>query len=301
MDDIIFTAQLRRRGVQPYQLLRLQQSGELTRLRRGAYVAAPATNDSPEQQHRRQILATLPRLAAGAVISHGSAAVLHRLPVWPEAIDRVHLTRNRAGGGKSRRLVQVHGTPLEPSETVVVDGVLVTSLARTVVDLCRTLPYDHAVAAGDKALASGLIAAEADLVLSTLGRGPGTGRARQALAFLDGRSESAGESMSRVLLARDGLPPPELQHDILDSVGRFIARPDFTWRAHRTVGEFDGRIKYGRLLQPGQHAEDVIYAEKVREDALRDLGWQVVRWIWADLYRPGVIRDRLTRAFARGT
>jgi hypothetical protein len=47
--------------------------------------------------------------------------------------------------------------------------------------------------------------------------------------------------------------------------------------------------------------EDVIFAEKVREDALRDLGWQIVRWLWADLYRPGVVRDRVLRAFARAT
>ena len=40
-------------------------------------------------------------------------------------------------------------------------------------------------------------------------------------------------------------------------------------------------------------------AEKRREDLLRDLGWRVVRWMWADLYQSGVIRDRLLRAFAR--
>jgi hypothetical protein len=39
--------------------------------------------------------------------------------------------------------------------------------------------------------------------------------------------------------------------------------------------------------------EEVLFEEKRREDALRDLGWQIVRWLWADLYRPGVIRDRV--------
>jgi hypothetical protein len=43
----------------------------------------------------------------------------------------------------------------------------------------------------------------------------------------------------------------------------------------------------------------VLFDEKRREDALRDLGWQIVRWLWADLYRQGVIRDRILRAFAR--
>jgi len=105
--------------------------------------------------------------------------------------------------------------------------------------------------------------------------------------------------VSRVRLADDGLPPPELQAEVFDLDGRLVARLDFCWKEQHTIGEFDGKIKYGRLLKPGQRIEDVIFAEKQREDALRDLGWQVVRWLWADLYRPGVIRDRVLRAFAR--
>jgi hypothetical protein len=54
-----------------------------------------------------------------------------------------------------------------------------------------------------------------------------------------------------------------------------IACVDFYWEEQRTVGEFDGKIKYGRLLKPGKRIEDVIFEEKVREDALRDLGLQV--------------------------
>lgn len=73
------------------------------------------------------------------------------------------------------------------------------------------------------------------------------------------------------------------------------------WEEHQTLGEFDGRVKYGRLLRPGQRPEDVLWAEKLREDALRDLGWQVVRWTWADLDREGLIADRLHRAFRRST
>jgi hypothetical protein len=121
------------------------------------------------------------------------------------------------------------------------------------------------------------------------------------MALLDPRSESPGESVSRVRLHEDGLPAPELQQDIYDENGRFIARVDFCWKERRTIGEFDGKIKYGKLRKPGQSLEDAIYAEKLREDAIRDLGWQVVRWIWADLYRRGVIRDRVLRAFARGS
>jgi hypothetical protein len=61
--------------------------------------------------------------------------------------------------------------------------------------------------------------------------------------------------------------------------------PSWIWKEQRTIGEFDGKIKYGRLLKPGQSIEEVLFEEKRREDALRDLGWQIVRWLWADIYR----------------
>jgi hypothetical protein len=99
----------------------------------------------------------------------------------------------------------------------------------------------------------------------------------------------------------EGLPRPELQQEIFGPDGRLVARVDFRWKEYNTVGEFDGKIKYGRLLKPGQRIEDVIFEEKVREDAVRDLGLQVVRWISRDLYRPGVLRERVLRAFARAT
>ena len=58
-------------------------------------------------------------------------------------------------------------------------------------------------------------------------------------------------------------------------------------------------MKYGRLLKEDEDVREVVYREKVREDLLRDLGWQLVRWTWPDLDRPGVIADRLLRAFRR--
>jgi hypothetical protein len=128
---------------------------------------------------------------------------------------------------------------------------------------------------------------------------PGVRRARRVVGFLDGRSESAGESVSRVRMFEDGLPIPDLQREIFGPDGRLVARVDFLWDEQQTIGEFDGKIKYGRLVPPGQSIEKVIYEEKVREDALRDLGWHVVRWLWRDLYRHGVVRDRVLRAFAR--
>jgi hypothetical protein len=74
---------------------------------------------------------------------------------------------------------------------------------------------------------------------------------------------------------------------------------DFGWPGLRTVGEFDGRVKYVRLLRPGQDPGDVVFEEKRREDDLRDAGLQVVRWGWDDLGDFDLVAARLRRAFRR--
>jgi len=299
VDDIVLTRTLRDQGFEERELRRMRRNGTLIPVRRGAYVRERAAERTRDDEHRELVFATAPQLHAAAVISHGSAAVLHRLPTWPNAIDRVHVTRNRNSGGNCRAVVQVHAAPLTEMDVTTIDGVLVTSLARTVLDLCRTVPIEQAVAAGDRALAFGLVRAVLEKHLAQMARWPGTRQARRVVALLDPRSESAGESVSRVRLHEDGLPAPELQQVIHDEDGQFVARVDFCWQEQRTIGEFDGKIKYGRMLKSGQSIDDVLFAEKRREDALRDLGWQIVRLLWADLYRRGVIRDRVLRAFAR--
>jgi predicted transcriptional regulator of viral defense system len=301
MDDIVLTKTLRSQGFDDRELGRMRRQGSLIPVRRGAYVRERPADRTLADQHRELILATAPQLHDGAIISHASAATLHRLPTWENAIDRVHVTRNRSSGGNRRSVVQVHTAPLPDEHITTIDGIPVTSIARTVLDLCRTAPIEQAVAAGDRALAYGLARGALEDCLAQMTRWPGTRQARRAIALLDPRSESPGESVSRVRLHQEGLPPPEPQQDIYDVDGRIVARVDFCWEKQRTIGEFDGKIKYGRLLKPGESIEDVIFAEKVREDALRDLGWQIVRWLWADLYRPGVIRDRVLRAFARSS
>jgi hypothetical protein len=95
------------------------------------------------------------------------------------------------------------------------------------------------------------------------------------------------------------MPTPQLE--VVDARGCFVGRSDFGWIEERTLGEFDGRQKYGRLLlKPSRSPEDALFEEKRREDRLRDQGWEVVRWIWAELFQPAGLIDRLNRAFARG-
>ena len=300
MSRIRLTRDFLNDGFSHGELARLSRSESLVRIRRGAYGGPPSHELDARETHRRLIAGTVPQLGAGAVLSHGSAAVLHGLPVWPDQLTQVHITRNRAGGGRRRRYVHVHGLPLDPGDTVSVDGLMVTSLARTVVDLACCNSFARAVAVGDAALRRGLTDRVLVDQMERAGRRTGVVAARRVAAFIDRRSESPGESESRAVLQEQGVPRPELQYVVHDRHGGFVARTDFGWPELRTLGEFDGRVKYGRALRVGQDLEQVLFDEKVREDALRDCGWQVVRWTSPDLRQPQALVARLTRAFARG-
>jgi predicted transcriptional regulator of viral defense system len=117
VDRIMLTQALLAQGFSHGDLGCLNRSGELTHLRRGAYSSTASTDLSREDNHRRPIRA--PQLTDGSVVSHGSAAVLHGLPVWEAAIERVHITRSRRGHGKRRTLVHAHCAPLDEIDLVL--------------------------------------------------------------------------------------------------------------------------------------------------------------------------------------
>ncbi len=282
-------------GLTDAELARAVRGGNLTRLRRGAYLDPRATV-SP---HRALVLATVGGLRVGTAVSHVSAAVLHGLPLWRVDLSRLHATRHPPAAGSGSAHVHLHVARLPDDDLVLLDGVLATDLARTVVDLSRTLPFESAVVAADAALATGAVHPEHLAArLARMGPVPGSRRARRVLAFADGRSESVGESRSRVLVHRLGLPAPDLQVRVLRPDRSVIGRCDFGWPDHRTVGEFDGRVKY-RAGEEGRGPEEVVFREKLREDELRDHAWEVARWTWADLGTPAVVGGRIRRAFAR--
>ena len=187
MSDISLTSQLRARGLNDDDLARLRRRGDLVRVRRGAYALPsklePVDTWDAEDRHRLLIAATAPQLTSGAVISHASAAVLHGLPTWPEALNRVHVSRSRNYGGKKRTVVAVHCAPFLPTEVIEIDGIPTTTLARTVVDLARSRPFEEAVAAGDRALTLRLAPATLISVMRRMERWPNVRQARRVVAF----------------------------------------------------------------------------------------------------------------------
>jgi hypothetical protein len=288
-------------GYSDDELRRMRSARQLVAVRPGAYVAGEDERlRSPAARHLLEIEAALQQLGPGAVVSHASAAVVHRLPLWSTPIGRVHVTRNRRSGGRRSRYLHLHAAALDVDEVELVGGIPVTSVARTIADLARELPFEPALVPADAALYRKLVTrVDLEEAVERSSNRRGNSAARRVIAFADGGGQSPGETRSRFALLRAGVSPPRLQREFFSRTGRFIGRVDFDWDEFECVGEFDGEVKYGRALQPGQDLGEVVFQEKLREDALRDEGRQVVRWIWSELSRFEVVVDRLERAFHR--
>lgn len=268
--------------------------GDLVTVRRGAYVAPGEVPDRPETRHALNVRAAWPHLARDAVVSHVSAAALYGLPLWGLPVTRVHVTRARPHGGRIARRLHVHAASIDPDEVDLLDGVTVTRPGRLVTDIARSSPFEMAVAVADAALNRGLVTSAelAGSVERAQGR-PGVNAARRVVRFADVGSASVGESRSRVRMHAAGLPRPALQRPVETRISTFYV--DFAWERWRVVGEFDGLVKYSGLLRPGRSATSALVEEKIREDAIRDEGWRVLRWIWTELDPFDGVAQRLAR------
>jgi hypothetical protein len=265
-------------------LARAASSGSLVRIARGVYVDG-AVRRSRDERHRDLVHARALASPAALTFSHTSAAALWRIPrigPWPA---RIHvMSAGEPGRSTSHFLRHVGGPEITSDE---IDGVTVTSLARTVIDLTRTESTTNAVLAADASMAGLMLGDRTfavrrnDLVreLDQIETGRGVRAARFVVDFADPKSESPGETRSRISIARAGLTPPVLQQRFDDDEGRMFV--DFWWPDFGVVGEFDGEGKYRRSeLTGGRSAADVVIDEKKREDRLRRQVSTVTRWGW---------------------
>jgi predicted transcriptional regulator of viral defense system len=285
------------RGVSEWQLRQLVAAGELMILRRGVYArAADFARANPARQHAFHVTAAM--LLTRGTASHKSAAILHALDVLGHyPADVVTLTRppGSKGSRSSRNRVKIYSADLPPDQVTMIFGRPVTTPARTVIDIARTLTFMHGVVTADSALhTKKTTKQELAAVLAHCRDWPGAARAARVLDFCDHRAESVLESCARVVFHKYGLPPPELQVDIFGKTG-FIGRVDFCWPQYRTISEADGLMKY-------EKTPDLATDQLKRDQLIREAEWKAVHFNWNQLFGE---TDRVISwhkvAFARAT
>lgn len=258
----------------------------LVRVRHGTYVpAALWTSLDDTGRHAVVVRSLLDKLGDVVVASHQSAASLHGLDLFDVAVHEVHLTRRDGLKGKSEAGVVFHAGRLDDDDVVLVDGCAATTIERTVMETCTTVSIESGIVLASSALRLGRVQGERlEELVEIHAAWPGMRRGRVAVRLSDARLESVGEARSFHMFWRYGVPAPDLQVEIRDERGRFVARTDFDWDDCCHVGEFDGKQKYGRLNpftdDPGRQLSE----EKVREDRIRATQRGVTRWIWGELF-----------------
>lgn len=271
---------------------------------RGVHVPLDQWNRSTPWERYHLMISARAVAGTAPVFCCATALFLYGLPLGrlPHRIFEARPTRANAGAmqphakHRGSRMADapspfVHVHPgLEP---VQVGDFAVMPLHEAAARVCGAEPMEVSIPVADALLAStpgGTSAAELraqilghvqELTFATHRR-----QAQGVLAFADARSESPGESLSRVALARVGAKPPVLQRTFRDARGDI--RPDFLWPEERVSGDFDGRGKYlGQQLRGHERDEwDVLRAEKERDQRLRSLGLVPLHWTSETLRDP---------------
>ena len=220
---------------------------------------------------RGDLLAAVLAGGDGALASHRSAAMLHRLDGVKSAPVEVTCRRNRRLFPPT---VVVHRPVLFlPVDRGVVGGIPCTSVALTLINLGAVLRPERVEEALDGAVREGLVRLpflrwRLD-ELAARGR-PGIGVMRALLdKELAKRPHSVLERRFLRIWEASGLPMPVCQYEIYDETGRLVARVDFCWPLARLVLEVDG---HGTHATRAQRAAD--NARAIRLDAL---GYRVIR------------------------
>jgi hypothetical protein len=275
---------------------------ELVRIRRGYYTIAPVWGSlTDEGRHLVRLRCVLHSMGPDVVASHVSGALLHGMSIWGVDLTRVHVTRLDGGAGRIEPDVVHHLGHVRGHDLREVDGLRVLAPDRCALETGTMASAESALVVLDSCLHLALSTPE-DLFrrFTSMERWPGKQRLHIPVRMADGLAASVGESRGRWMLRRAGIPAPVLQYAVVCD-GVVVGTTDWAWPEAGLLGEFDGRVKYGRLLLPGQQPGEVVFAEKLREDRLREItGFRMVRLTWSDLDRPQVTAERVRRLLRRG-
>jgi very-short-patch-repair endonuclease len=251
-------------------------------MRQGVYATKRAMDWAgvdPERAHVLTVLAVKATVGRNAAASYHSAAVLHHLSLLnlpPKETVALTLPLRKPWNRAKPADVVFHASDLPPEHVTKVYNLPVTTVARTVVDLARTLPFTDGVVVADSALhEEKTTKPELHQVLQECAGWPGVRQARRVIDFADERAESPLESAARVMFDQRGLEPPQLQATIHGPDSAF--RVDFLWRDQKVIAEADGLVKYN-------DRKDLL-AERERDHLLREAGYMVVHFTWRELFQ----------------
>ncbi|WP_173923482.1 type IV toxin-antitoxin system AbiEi family antitoxin domain-containing protein [Agromyces sp. Marseille-P2726] len=279
--------------------------GALERVRRGVY-RAPLPSDPalsrPQRaalRYRAQVMAA-PHTMRSPIFTSYSAAVIHGLPIIGEWPAEVYVMAPDRHGHRRRTAVSV--ARIGEFAVASVDGVVVTSVEHTLIQLCRHASLGAALVAVDAALRA--MPWETTTPSTTIERltaeherlrpYAGSRRTDAVLRRATSLADTPLETCSRLVMEEFGVPEPTLQHRLwLPELGEW-GYLDFYWPQFDAGGEADGDGKY---LGGGSGAASArtVVREKKRGAAARRRLRAFDRWDWPEMWARTPLVHRLRR------
>lgn len=258
---------------------RMLSGARLVRIHPGVY----RTSDTPET-FRLLVDAALLKLPPDAVVSHTTALRLRGLEM--RSMFPLHFSLERAGEHVLDR-VRVHRYKGR-FEVDLVGGRPVSTAERTFVDCATFLSERELLAVGDWLVAHQLTLPETLEGFALESHFDGVQRARRVAPLVRAGVASPRESDVRWHLVKAGLPEPEINGEIFDDHGAWLARGDLVYREQKVLVEYDG----------WQHERDAKQRQwdGIRREQLEAAGWRVVVITTADMSQPSRIVTRVRQA-----
>ena len=238
-------------------------SGRLHRIHRGVY-AVGGRSLTREGHWMVAVLAC----GEGAVLSHRTAAALHEL--MPSVQTKIDVMVPHARSGHA--CVRLHVTRLERDETTIIDGIPVTTVARTLADLASVLPRDRLLRAIEQADRLSVFDGRALERTTSRRRLKGIDKLRSILAAYEQAPPTRSE-LERDFLAmieRAGIPEPRVNTQVAG------LEVDFCWPEQRLIVELDSRSYH---TSPRAFEQD-----RIRDAKLQLAGYRVPRITYRRLH-----------------
>lgn len=286
---VILTRDLLALGYDDRAIARMVKDGQLVKVRRGAHVEAAAWAKLDEAgRHGIRARAVLRQACTEVVLSHVSGLPEYDAPTWGLDLSRVHVTRPDERAGRIGAGVRQHCGKIVDGDVIELNGVPVMNATRLALEVTTVALTEPSLVVVNHLLRLGYTSPELlEKRYASIERWPNSLRTNIVLRLADGRMESVGETRTFYMCHRQGLPMPVPQLAIEDEHGHVVARVDFAWPELGVFLEFDGKVKYEKLLRDGERASDVVIREKRREELIcRLTGWRCIRITWADLEHP---------------
>ncbi len=190
-----------------------------------------------------------------------------------------------------------------PSDLVIVGGVPVTSVARTLVDIAPLLTIEELVVIADQIVCehhSKCVPQKVAMVelgalnayIAQHSGARGMRRLRDAMDLVRVGADSPPETRLRLIIERSPLPKFEPNVEILNPEGTAVVAPDLACEEYKTCAEYDGRHHFTPAQQTKDHDRDFVTASQ---------GWHQVL-INKDDMNAGelVVVTKLARMLVRG-